>query len=101
MEQFDNKQPSEEYYLAFDFSRDLNGEGIAAAEFTIVDVDTGEDVTDAMMTPEYQVNDGDIAYLWIVGGEDGHKYKITCRVTGAGAPQSRYELEATLKVKEL
>jgi len=39
MEFFDDKQPSEEYYLGFDLTEDLGNEDVASAVFTILDED--------------------------------------------------------------
>ena len=101
METFDNKQPSEEYYLGFDFTRDLGDEDVASAVFTIIDMADDSDVTDTLSDTTNQTNDGKIAYVWIQAGVDKHKYKITCVVTGDGTPPGIYEMEATIRVKEL
>ena len=102
MEQFDPKQPSEEYYLGFDFTEDLDDEVVASAAFTIIDTDNDdEDVTDTLSDSTFQVNNGKWAYVWIQGGTNGHKYKITCKVTGDGTPPSVFEQEAYIRVREL
>lgn len=102
MEKFDDKQPSEEYYLGFDFTDLLGDEDIASAAITIIDTnDSDKDVTATLSDTTNQVNSGKWAYVWIQGGTDDHKYQITCVVTGDGTPPSIYEMEATIKVKEL
>jgi len=102
MEFFDDKQPSEEYYLGFDLTEDLGNEDVASAVFTILDEDDDDtDVTTTLSDAANQTNIGKIAYVWIQAGTDGHTYKITCVVTGDGTPASVYEMEGFIRVRKL
>jgi len=102
MEYFDDKQPSEEYYLGFGFIKDLgDDEDVASATFVVLDTDDDDkDVTDTLLDSANQVNSGKWAYCWIQGGTDGHRYKITCLATGNGDPAGVYEMEAYIRVRE-
>jgi hypothetical protein len=93
----DPKQPYEEYYLSINFKKDLGTEEIASATVTVVDSD-GLDVTEDMIDDEAQAFDGPILYFWIMGGETGNVYKITARIVGTEG--SKYEADATLRIKE-
>jgi len=102
MEEFDPKQPSEAYYLGFDFTKDLGDDDVASATFVILDTnDDDEDVTTTLSDSTKQANEGKIAYLWIRAGTDGHKYKITCVAVSDGDPAATFELEGHLKVKAI
>lgn len=102
MEFFDDKQPSEEYYLGFDFTEDMGSEDIASAAFTILDEDDDDkDVTTTLSDATNQTNIGKIAYLWIQAGTDGHRYKITCVATGNGTPASIFEMDGYIRVRAL
>jgi hypothetical protein len=101
------KQPNEKWYAPFDFSNPLNStsnpnasEDIGQVLALIVkDVGTGEDATSEITDDSITQLSGKIAYIWIKGGQDGHKYKITVRVEAATSKQV-FELEAYLIVKE-
>lgn len=101
------KQPNEKWFIPFDFSNPLNSPynpdsteilgGIR--EVRIEDVSAGQDVT-AEMTDEAVCRVyGQTAYIWVVGGQSGHRYKITCRVF-TDKSQQEFELEAFLEVRE-
>ena len=102
MQAFDPKQPSEEYFLGFNFTENFDDdEDIASAAIVIIDTADDSDVTTTLSDVGNQVNNGKISYVWIQGGTTGHKYKITCVVTGDAVPPSIFELDAYIKVREI
>jgi len=102
MEVFDPKQPSEAYYLEFDFTKVLGDDDVASATFTVLDTDDDDtDVTTTVSDTTKQVNDGKCAYMWVRAGTDDHKYKITCVVVSDGDPAATYEMDAYIRVRAL
>lgn len=100
MEYFGLKQPAEEYYVSFEFTKDLGSEDVDSAEIVIVDqaADPPVDLVATLSDPAKQNNTGKIAYVWVRAGASGKNYKITCKITGTAG--SLYELEGVLPVKE-
>lgn len=97
---FTAKQPSEAYYLGFDFTADLGAtETVASATITAVERNTLQDVTATLMDVSLQ-SDGDrVVYAWVRGGTSGREYLLTCRIVGSLG--SEYELDGILSVEEI
>lgn len=94
---FTNKQPSEQYYIAFDFDAYLDGEVIDSAVITVVDEDGA--TVETLLDDTKQVLSSYRVYLWVKSGTSGIRYKITCKVTGENG--SIYEMDAYQYVEEL
>jgi len=99
MRVFDEKQPYEEYYLAFDFTNAVGTETITAATVTVTD-SAGTDKTSDLTTVANQRIDSPIVNVWVKGGATGQTYKITCKITTGANPSEKYELEAELPIVE-
>lgn len=106
MEKFDAKQPNEEFFLEFDFENDFTNDddevydSIATIDdVEVVDTADDSDVTSTMYDSTKDVISGTIAKIWIQAGTDGHKYKVTVRVSGALTGEI-YELEGLIRVIE-
>lgn len=93
------KQPYEEYYISFDFTRWVGEDTILTATAGAVDNETGEDVTDSVIAVESQAITGPVVSVWVKAGQTGATYKITCRITVSDG--SKYELDAFLPVLEV
>lgn len=93
------KQPSEEYYLKFDYSRLLREANAIAAATSAIDLADDSDVTNAIIDKTKQYVYNKCAYVFVQGGTDGHSYKITCSISATDG--SRYELECVMPVEEL
>ena len=92
---FSPKQPSEEYYLGFNFTNDLAGEALVSAVVTYSPaLETGSLIDD-----EKQELSGNTVLFWVQGGVHLTTYKITAVVTGSN--DSVYEMDGTLTVREL
>ena len=98
MAYFGAKQPYEEYFVRFDFLNYLGEEEISSALVIATDVATEEDATAMVTDSTKQYTEGSKIYVAVQGGEDGHSYRITCRITGTEG--SKYELDGILPVKE-
>ncbi len=99
MDSFGKKQPSEAYKLAFDFTNVLvDGDTIASATITVIDIDSGADVTSTLTTVANQVISSPKVYFWIKAGTSGHNYKVTCVIVTSADPAETYELDARLPV---
>jgi chaperonin GroEL (HSP60 family) len=103
-----DKQPGEERYITFDFTNGLNassnpdaGEDLASPVVAVEIIDEADDsdMSETMLNSFNNRVSGKKAHIWIQGGEDGHVYKITCRVQAATSNQV-LELDARLPVKE-
>lgn len=99
--EFDEKQPYEEYYVAFDFSNVISSCTIADATVTVTDED-GSDVTNSLTDVAEQAIDTDNSQVnvFVTGGTSGERYKITCQIETDSDPVEKYELEAYLPVLE-
>lgn len=94
---FGNKQPYEEYYVSFNFSRDLAfAEEISSASVSVADAQ-GADATDAIVEDILLV--GDCRVFVFVKGGTTQTYKITCKVVCSNG--EKYEKEAYLPVSEI
>jgi hypothetical protein len=94
---FSPKQPWEEYYLEFDFSRDFGEEAIVSAEVSfspLIEDSAGVPLIDE----ERQALEAARVLFWVQGGESGTVYRIECRVVGEDG--SRYEMEGDILVLE-
>lgn len=97
---FTSKQPSEAYYLGFDFTADLGAtETVASAAITAVERNTLQDVTATLLDATLQSNGDQVVYAWVRGGTSGREYLLTCRITGSLG--SEYELDGILPVEEV
>jgi phage gp36-like protein len=92
------KQPSEAYYISFDFTQALGTETVESATVTAIDYGTSEDNTSTVTDSTKQTETSTTVLVWIQAGTAGNKYLITCRVTGSSG--SQYELDALLTVAE-
>jgi hypothetical protein len=101
------KQPNEKWFIPFDFSNPLNAranpdatEDVGAIQVvTVENAATGEDVSEIMTDELVCRVYGQVAYVYILGGEDRTRYKITCRVV-TDQSQQVFEMEAFLDVRE-
>jgi len=103
------KQPGESWFIPFDFSGPLGSiknnpdapEDIGEIEdIVVVDMDTNADVTADLSDQGISRVSGKWAYVWLTGGEHGHRYKVTCRVRAATSHQI-FEIDAVLPVLEV
>jgi len=102
MNTFGKKQPSEAYYIAFDFTNVITtGDSIATATITAIDLGDGTSATDTITTAAEQVIVSPKVYVWIKAGTADHNYKITCKITTNADPSEIYELDARLPVSEI
>lgn len=95
----DDKQPSEAYYIKFDFTNAIGSAAISTATVTAIDslgVDAVAVITDSdkqsIVTPYVNV--------WVRGGVHKQNYTITCKITTDAVPSEIYELEAEVPVRE-
>jgi hypothetical protein len=101
------KQPNEKWFIPFDFSNPLNARANPDAtedlgsiqDVTVEDASTGEDASESMTDAGVCRVYGQVAYVWIIAGEDRHRYKITCRAV-TDQSQQVFEMEAFLDVRE-
>lgn len=93
------KQPSEAYFISFDFANALGSETIESATVAAVEQNTTTDVTDIVTDALKQNSSDTVVYVWVQSGVDGTNYLLTCQV--AGSSGSQYELDALLPVAEL
>lgn len=98
IQKFDEKQPFEEFYLGFNFTKDLATEEVATAIISVVD-GGGNDVTSSLTSVNLQSIQTPYVYFWIKGGENLKAYKITCKIT-TSLSASKYEQDAILTVVE-
>lgn len=96
---FDPKQPSEEYYLRFNFENDIDDETVSLVDSVVaIDLGDGSDVTSTVIDNTKQQNDDVSVYVWAQAGASGRRYKITVQITCSEG--SQYELEGILPVFE-
>ena len=94
--EFGAKQPYEEYFVEFDFVNEIaDDDSIESAEITVMDGVT--DVTDDVTSIAKQSVLGTKVSFWIMAGETGKTYIITCKVITAVLAE-KYEAEADLEV---
>lgn len=94
-----SKQPSEAYFISFDFALSLGSETVLSATVSASDIATNEDMTATIIEAAKQNNTDTVVYVWVKSGITGSNYLITCVVTGSSG--SVYELEAILPVCEI
>jgi len=81
---FFDKQPSEEFFIAIDFSDRLaDGETISSKIVTAVNVATGIDTTTVVINSS--AIDGDDINIKVKAGTSGEKHKITVQITTSGS----------------
>jgi len=94
---FGNKQPYEEYYVSFNFSRDLAfNEEISSASVSVEDAN-GADATDEIIEDILLVGDCRV-FVFIKGGTE-QTYKMTCKIICSNT--EKYEKEAYLPVSNI
>lgn len=93
------KQPSEAYFVSFDFANALGSEAIVSASVAAIEQDTTTDVTDIITDVSKQTSTDTSVYVWVQAGDTDTKYLLTCQVVGSSG--SQYELDALLPVEEL
>jgi NADPH-dependent ferric siderophore reductase len=98
MRVFDDKQPSEAYYVQFDFTEAVDTDTISSATVTAVD-ESGTDVTTTIITAAKQTITSPSVYVWVKGGTSGTVYTITCIITSSSG--EIYELDAQLPVESV
>jgi len=94
------KQPTEAYYVQFDFTDVVGDSTLSSA--VVAAVDTADDsVVTSTITDVAQQSVGDyVVSVWLkAAGMTGKVYKITCLATAADG--SKYELDAYLPVRAL
>jgi uncharacterized phiE125 gp8 family phage protein len=97
--EFTAKQPSEAFYVSFDFTDVLGTETIASVDSVIaLDEADSSDVSATVLLAASQTNTTKIVYAWVRAGTTGHRYIITCKIVGSAG--SIYELEGILPVEE-
>lgn len=93
---FDPKQPSEAYYVQFDFTEAVDSETISSAVVTAVD-SSGASATATIINTSKQTITSPSVYVWVMAGTDGETYTITCVMTSSVG--EIYELDAKLPVE--
>lgn len=91
-----SKQPSEAYFIAFDFTAWLGSETVSSAAVVATDLADGTVVTSTVTTVGSQSIVSPHVYVWVKAGTSGHNYNINCVATCSGG--SVYELDAVLPV---
>ena len=92
-----SKQPSEEYYISFDFEDKLGTEVISAVTSVVaIDDSTLEDVSLTVTDVGEQTNTDTVVYVWVRAGVSGHTYTITCIIKSDA--DSELELDGLLPV---
>lgn len=84
------KQPSETQDYDIDFTEYLADLGDTASSHVVI-ADAGITINTSTLT-------AGVVKVWVAGGTDGQKYKITARITTAGTRVR--EAEITIAVKE-
>lgn len=97
--EFGPKQPSEAYFVAFDFTTDLGAETIASATTVAIDQFDSSNVTATVLNGALQTNTTTVVNVWVRAGTTGHRYLITCDIVGSLG--SIYELDGILPVDEI
>ena len=94
---FGPKQPYEEYFVDFDFVNEIaDDDHVESAEVTVLDED-GANVTDDITDEAKQTTSGTKVSIWIMAGETGKTYTLTCQIVTAVLAE-KYESEADLDV---
>lgn len=90
------KQPADRLDYDFDYAIWLNADDeILSAEFTI---DSLDDVApQTPMTADSQVVAATFTKVWLVGGQAGETYKVSCTVTTARGRVKQDEIKIRLK----
>lgn len=91
-----SKQPSESYYISFDFTAWLGSETVSSAVVVATDLADGSVVTSTVTTAGSQSIVSPHVYVWVKAGTSGHNYNIACTATCSAG--SVYELDAVLPV---
>jgi hypothetical protein len=93
------KQPTEAYYVSFDFTADLGVATISSAVVAAFDqAAPAVDLTATITTAAKQAIAGASVFTWVKAGTAGHVYTITCKATASDG--SVYEIDSALPVAE-
>lgn len=92
-----SKQPSEAYYVSFDFDEWCGaGETVASATVVATDLADGSTVTSTVTDVTQQVLSTTFVYVWVRAGTSAHNYNIAC--TAVTTEANTFELDAVLPV---
>lgn len=91
-----SKQPSEAYYVSFDFTNYLGVETVSSAVVVATDLADGTVATATVTTVGSQSVVSPYVYVWVKAGTTGHNYGLSCVATCSAG--SVYELDAVLPV---
>jgi hypothetical protein len=81
---FDEKKPSEEYYVSFNFFRLLAKGNDTIDSATVIAKDAlGVDKTSILTDVQLQVINSPRVYVWVKGGTP-QRYLVTCRILTDG-----------------
>src|ERR1035437_4579886 len=94
---FSTKQPYEAFAISFDFTSLMGTEVITEQAITATDITTSLDATDTVLDNTKSGINLDIIYGWVMSGQDGHNYLISCKIIGDAG--SQYQLDGILPVK--
>jgi hypothetical protein len=100
IEWFAPKQPTEQYYVQFDFTDVLGSATLTAATVSAIDAGTGTSVTSNLTDSAKQSVGSKMVSVWLKAwGTDGSDYKVSCLATASDG--SKYELDAYLSMRAL
>lgn len=95
---FSVKEPSEAYFISFDFSAVVGVETISSAVVTATDQATLAVVSTTILGVESQSITTPYVYARVRAGTSGHTYLINCKIVCSAG--SLYELDGILPVEE-
>lgn len=95
---FGDKQPYEEYFVAFNFSRVISPNTEIVSAIVIVYDEDGNDVTEIITEPSEQTIQKTKVAIKIKSGISENTYKITCRIITSNG--EKFEMDSELNVIE-
>ena len=98
MYQFSEKQPYEEYFVSFNFTRVITPDTVITNSTVIAYDEDDNDVTATITDQAQQSNTDTKVYVKVRGGASGVTYKITCRIVTSNG--ERFEMDGELPVIE-
>jgi hypothetical protein len=99
MDAFGPKQPYDEYYVDFDFSKDLvSPDAVSVASVTATD-ENGADATLVITSAIKQSITSPKVFVWVKGGVDRTMYVITCKIVTTNG--EKYEKDGEIFVEEV
>jgi len=99
MYQFSEKQPYEEYFVSFNFTRVITPNTVITSSTVIAHDEDDNDVTATITDQAQQSNTDTKVYVKVRGGTSGVTYKITCRIVTSNG--ERFEMDGELPVREV